>query len=280
MTTPTIPTAAPLPELVSARLACAREAARAAGERSLEAFGSLSIEVITKGDGSPVTAVDRACEAVVRDVVLGAFPDDAVLGEELGETPGGSGFRWIVDPIDGTASFIRGVPLYACLIGIEHRPSGAMVAGVIHMPALGETVWAGAGSGAWHVPRAGAEPRAARVSAAEDLSRACVVTTSPDYFRISGCAEVYDRLWRAAGMNRGWSDAYGPLLLATGRIDAMAEPHMHPWDAAALLPIIEEAGGRLTDWHGRRSIRHGTVLATNGRLHAPLLELLGSDAGG
>ena len=257
------------------RLQVALRAAAAAGRLTLEHFNRAELGVEFKGDGSPVTIADRAAETAIRERIALRFPTDAVVGEEHPDSPGTSGYTWILDPIDGTYSFVHGVPLYGTLIGIEHE--GKMVAGVIHMPALKETVYAAQGTGAWHVIGE-SEPVEARVSTTAPLADALVCTTSYDYYRQMGTPEVMDRIHHAAGHTRGWSDCYAAVLLATGRADAAIEPIVHPWDIAAIWPVIAEAGGRCTDWDGNDTIRGGTCVMTNGLIHDELLNLVATPA--
>jgi histidinol phosphatase-like enzyme (inositol monophosphatase family) len=259
----------PDPEILG-RLALAQRLAREAGGRTLDLFLSRSARVETKLDGTAVTEADRACERFLRDGIRAAFPTDAVLGEEFGLTDGPSGFRWILDPIDGTTSFVHGVPLYGTLVAVEH--AGRPVAGVIHMPALNETVFAARGHGAWHSSH-GSPPIPARVSTVDRLARSMVVTTSLDYFVPSGALDVWTAIRARAGATRGWSDCYAFLLVATGRAEAAVEPSVKLWDVAAVQPIIEEAGGLFSDWSGRPDATAPMCLASNGRIHAELLEL-------
>jgi len=255
------------------RLNLAVDLAHRAGRYSLERFGRRHRHD-TKADGSPVTEIDRAVEQLIREAIDSEFPGDVVLGEEMGQdapTPADGGYRWIIDPIDGTQSFMRGVPLYGTLIGIER--DGSVEAGVVHMPALGETVYAATGHGAFHHP-AGRDPEPARLTDTASLDEAMVVSTSPDYWRRSGRENAYDRLWRACGLNRGWSDCYGAVLLVTGRIDAWVEPVMAQWDSAPMHPIVREAGGRLTDWEGNEQLGDTPVLCANPALHEAIMPLL------
>jgi len=208
--------------------------------------------------------------------LLGRFPDDAFLGEETGGTPGTSGFEWIVDPIDGTKSFIRGVPLYATLVGC--RREGRGVLGVIAIPALDETVYAARGGGAWHVCGAAA-PVATRVSSRGSLREALLCSSDfTSFARWSGGADAgdaaRDRLEAACGVVRTWGDGYGYLLVATGRADVMVDPLLNAWDAAAVETVVTEAGGRFTDWAGRDRIDSGDGVATNGVLHDAMLACL------
>jgi histidinol phosphatase-like enzyme (inositol monophosphatase family) len=244
-------------------LAVALDAARAGGRRTLAHF-NRGTAVEWKTDGSPVTAADRESEAAIREVIARAFPDHAILGEEEGETPGDARWRWIVDPLDGTRTFVRGVPLYGTLIGVEVH--GEPVVGVIHLPALDETVAAARGEGCtWN-------GRPCRVSAVDRLDQALLVVT--DERTVRARSGAYDRLAARTQLQRTWADCYGYALVATGRAEVALDPIVNVWDCAALLPVVEEAGGRFTDWHGRRTIRGGESVATNGALHAEVLGLL------
>ena len=263
------------------RLAAALAAARRAGAETLRRFSDPALEVEVKHDLSPVTAADRAAEAILRRELLGRFPDDAFQGEETGTTSGTSGYEWVVDPIDGTKSFIRGVPLYATLVGC--RRGGTGVLGVIAIPALDEVVYAAAGAGAWHV-RGGAAPVAARVSARSTLEAALVCSSDFTSFSRWGGgaaagAAARARLEAEAGVVRTWGDGYGYLLVATGRADVMIDPLMNRWDAAAVETVVREAGGRFSDWSGGERIDAGDGLATNGILHADVLRLLAAPGG-
>ena len=259
-----------------ARLAAALEAVRAAATITLRWFRDPHLEVDTKSDRSPVTAADRAAEMLLRERLLAAFPGDGFLGEEFGAVAGTSGYEWIVDPIDGTKSFIRGVPLGATLVGCRHAGRGIL--GVIAIPALDETVHATVGGGAWH--RIGAAtPIRATVSRRADLATSLICTSDFTSFtrrsdRIGGAA-ARAALEQACQVARTWGDGYGYLLVATGRAEVMIDPLMNPWDAAAVEPVITEAGGRFTDWCGRPRIDGGDGLATNGIVHDPVLGLLG-----
>ena len=248
---------------VGPRLDLAVEAAREAGQITLEYFRREDLEVERKGDDSPVTVADRAAEEHLRRRIAEVFPDDAVVGEELPETAGTSGFRWILDPIDGTKSFIHGVPLYGTLIGVEHQ--GESVLGVILIPALDEYVYAAAGRGAWYV-RGNSAPRPAKVSRCPKLAEGLFVTSEVICFDEVDREQVYKRLEATARLTRTWGDCYGHLLVATGRAELMIDPYMSVWDAAALLPILQEAGGSFTDFQGRATIHSGEGIATNGRI--------------
>lgn len=269
-----MPTAGAQPDAaaVAARLQGAIEFARDAGGLTLRSFGGQGLDVERKRDGSEVTAADRQAEQRLRALIAEAFPGDGVLGEEFGETRSQSGWRWVLDPIDGTTSFVHGVPLYGTLIACEH--GGRTLAGVIHMPALGETVYASAGAGAWHVPAGGGQPRRARVSSVATIAEAMMCTTSFGYFRQAGLADAMGPLFERFGRTRGWSDCYAHVLCATGRIDAVVEPVLNPWDIAPMQVIYAEAGGRTSDWAGRPGAYNPNGIATNGLIHEELLGLL------
>ncbi|MCE9608025.1 MAG: histidinol-phosphatase [Planctomycetia bacterium] len=255
---------------LTARLDLAVAAARRAGDLTLTYFQRDDFVVETKADDSPVTVADRGAEQLLRDEIAAAFPHDGILGEELGEQPGTSGYRWILDPIDGTKSFISGVPLYGTLIGVEH--AGRSVVGVIHIPGLGETAYAAKGQGAWYV-KGNAAPRPARVSEKSALSESVFLTSEVKNFHRIGRYEAYDKLQAASRITRSWGDAYGYLLVAVGRAEVMVDPMMHVWDCAALQPVLEEAGGTFTDWNGVPTIHANNSIATNGRVFEEVLML-------
>lgn len=237
--------------------------ARAAGDLTLRWFRSKALVVDRKGDGTPVTDADRAAEAHVRSWLAEAYPDDAILGEEEGEVAGTSGRRWFIDPIDGTKAFTHGVPLFSTLLAVddEHGPA----VGVIHLPALGETVWAGRGLGAF------VDGRPARVSDRRDLAGSYLTTSGFDYWPEAALLAV-----RGSGMQmRTWGDGYGYALVATGRCEAMVDPVAAPYDLAPMPVLLGEAGGRFSDWTGAARIDGGSGLATNGHLHDEVMHLFG-----
>jgi histidinol phosphatase-like enzyme (inositol monophosphatase family) len=241
-------------------------AARRAGEIIMPYFqGEVAVE--TKGDGSPVTLADRGAEQELRRLINDRFPDDGVLGEEFGEQPGRSGRRWVLDPIDGTKAFVRGVPLFGVLIGLEQ--DGEPVLGVVHLAALDELVYAARGQGCWWLPsgrQADAPPRRAQVSSRAPLKDGLLLLASYEYFVKGDRAAAHERLLRASGHQRGWGDCYGHVLVATGRAEACVDPVMSLWDNAPLLPILVEAGGTFTDWKGNRTIASGEGISTNGKV--------------
>jgi histidinol phosphatase-like enzyme (inositol monophosphatase family) len=246
-------------------LHAAADVARHAGDVALGYFRSaLSVEA--KPDGSPVTAADRAAERAAREWIEAWFPRDGILGEEFGLAREGAARRWVIDPIDGTKTFVRGVPLWGTLVAAIE--GDAVLAGAAYFPALGEMLAAAPGSGCWW--NAG---RCA-VSSVSSIGSATVLTTDERFPHDAVQREAWRRLADRALVSRSWGDCYGYLLVATGRAEVMTDGIMSIWDAAPLLPIIEEAGGILTDWHGARTPFAGSVIATNRALATSVRELL------
>ena len=248
---------------------------RAAGELTLGWFNHPEIGLEHKHDGSPVTAADRAAERLLREEIVEALPDDALRGEEEEDRPGTSGRTWVIDPIDGTKAFTHGVGTFSNLLYMEDEHGPAI--GVINLPALGETIWAGRGRGCFH------DGSPCRVSDRADPSGSYLCTTgfhgwTPQMF---GAVD-------AAGLElRTWGDAYGYALVASGRVEAMFDPLLAWWDLAAMLVIIPEAGGTLTSWDGGDpAVENPAVenpdhpeyrwsaIASNGTFHDRLVELL------
>ena len=255
---------------ISTRLDYALDLAREVSGLILGFYQAENLPVERKRDSSPVTAADRGAEERIREGLAARFPGDAILGEEFGEQGGTTGFRWILDPVDGTKSFIHGVPLFGTLIGIEHE--GVCVAGVCHFPALRETAWGALGQGAWW--QVGDGPvRPARVSAVSQLSQATACFTTVQGYARVGRFDVFESLVNQAQLMRGWGDCYGHILVATGRADLMVDPLMNPWDAAALVPIVREAGGHFIDWLGNTSIYTGNGISVNNSLKSAILGL-------
>lgn len=253
------------------RLGAALRLAHTVGDLTLQSYGSGVHDVNVKDDGTIVTDTDRAAEQLARETIEHAFPTDTILGEEHGTRPGTSGWRWVLDPIDGTVSFAHGIPLYGVLIGLEY--DFIPVGGVIHLPAMAETVWGGRGQGAW-TTRGTDPPKAAQVSSVDRLADAMVCTTSYDYFRDADCGPLHERLCQASGSTRGWSDCSAHLLLATGRIDAVVEPLLSRWDISAVIAVIEAAGGRYSDFTGAADPACTAAIVSNGHLHDELLDLI------
>lgn len=258
------------PSTLNERLQLAIEIARQAGELTLQYFQQGNYQVEHKADHSPVTIADQQAEQLLREKITATFPNDGIVGEEYGEQEGSSGYCWVLDPIDGTKSFISGVPLYGTLVGVVHQQQS--VIGVIFMPALNEMVYAATGQGAWHV-RADGVPGPAHVSSTDSLSEATLVTTQIDSFANRQAMEAFHSLEKQTRIVRTWGDCYGYLLVATGRAEVMVDPVMNLWDAAAVQPVMLEAGGSFTDWQGNPSIQHGEGIGTNGQLLAEVLEI-------
>lgn len=245
------------------------ELTRGAGALTLQWFADADLRVDEKDDGSPVTAADRAAERWMREQLAQHCPHDTVVGEEEPTTEGTSGRRWIIDPVDGTKAFTRGVPLYSTLLAFEDEHGLAV--GVIGLPALGETVWAGRGRGCWI--DVGSEHRPARVSTTPTLKGAYLTTSSYGHW-----PEPALLACRRSGADlRTWGDGYGYALVATGRVDAMVDPEVNLYDVAAMPVILAEAGGRFTSVGGDPSPAAGSGVATNGLLHDELLTLLNRD---
>lgn len=262
--------AAPIDPDHKARLAVALDVARSAGDVGLHYFRSQRFNVETKSDGSPVTIADKECETHLRRAIESAFPSDGILGEEFPEKIGTSGYRWVIDPIDGTASFIHGVPLYGVLVGVEREMRS--VAGVVHMPALNETGYACRGGGTYFIER-GEQPRRTMVTETSQLAQATVCITGFEYFARSGRQRLITDLGTSCRRLRGWSDCYSHLLVATGRVDGVVDPVMNPWDSAASIVVVEEAGGRYTDFQGNATAHGGDALISNGAIHEELRAL-------
>lgn len=237
--------------------------ARQAGEITLGYF-QRGVTSDFKSDGTPVTVADREAETFLRDELQKRFPDDGLFGEEHGKRDGTSGRTWVLDPIDGTRAFVHGVPIWGVLVGLVTEAQGPVL-GVVHLPALGDTVWAHRGGGAfWN-------GRPSKVTTTNRLDQSLLLMTDvPDATTRERLAPLVD----AGGVRRTWGDCYGYVLVATGRADLMIDPVVNPWDVAAIQPIIEEAGGRFTDLGGEATYRGGNALATNGLLHAGALEHL------
>ena len=243
-------------------------AAREAGEVTLRYF-KRKFETRLKGKDNFVTQADLEAEELLRRRIAERYPEDAIVGEEGGESAGSTGRRWILDPIDGTYSFVHGVPFYGVLLGVEVE--GEPAVGVINLPALGEMIYAARGLGCfWN-----GEP--ARVSGTEKLEDALLLSTDFGSCARHGFGAAADELQRRAAQRRTWGDCYGYALVATGRADVMLDPALNVWDCAALLPVLEEAGGTFTDWQGRRSINSGNGVATNGALFREVMQIIGEN---
>jgi len=255
-----------MPENLRTTLDFIVETAYLAGRSTLALF-QTGVQADFKADRSPVTKADRQAEELIRARIEERYPDHAIVGEEFGrkETSGASP-RWFVDPIDGTKSFLRGIPLYAVLIGLEIE--GRVVAGAAYYPAMDEMLAAADGEGCWW------NGRRAHVSQVASLGSAWVSCTDPGSFYVTGRLPAWERLMRAAYVRGGWSDAYGYLLVATGRAEVMLDPVMNEWDCGPFPPIFREAGGFFGDWRGHETIYGGEALATTQTLLPEVLKLL------
>ncbi len=250
------------------RYEVALEAARKAGEFAMGYF-EAGVGVEWKQDHSPVTLADRGAEQLLRKTLLEKFPGDGFLGEEYGSTPGESGYRWIIDPIDGTRSFVRGVPIWATLVGLEYK--NELVAGVAHLPAMKQTYHALRGQGAFR------DDRKIHVSTVDNLRESHLYYSSITWFQRASKEKQFLDLIARTQRQRGFGDFYGFVLLAQGSGDIMIEYGVHAWDLGGLVPIIEEAGGKITAWDGIADIDRPDVLATNGRLHDEVIKIIQSD---
>jgi histidinol-phosphatase len=254
------------------RLEVAIDAARAAGAVALGYFRTgLAVEL--KGDRSPVTRADRECEQRIVEVLRRTFPDYGFVGEEFGDHGGASDSgaagarpKWIIDPIDGTKNFIRGIPYFATLIGLEE--DGEITAGVIYAPAVDDLLYAQRGHGAFD--RSGR----LQVSRVASLRDGMVVFGGIDIFRQGGYWNGFERLVRASGRQRGFGDYFGHTFVARGQAEAMVELDLKPWDLAAIKIVVEEAGGRFTDFTGTPTIYGSSAIASNGLVHDEILALL------
>jgi histidinol-phosphatase len=230
------------------------------------------LEIVTKPDRTFVTQADTAIERMIRERIVAAFPDHGLVGEEYGTEAGDAATRWYIDPIDGTHNFIRGVPLFGTLLAVEHE--GELQAAVLSAPALRERWWARRGGGAWARSADDDAPRRIHVSQVAALSDAQVLYGSGRDIEASGRAPGFRALLGEVWRERGFGDFWGYALLAEGAAEAMIEIELHTWDAAAPMVLVEEAGGRATDFDGRRAIDSGSFVVSNGILHDEVLDRL------
>lgn len=256
---------------LKARLELALSASKKASHLILKYYQSPELKVDRKSDDSPVTIADRGAEELLRAEITQAFPEDSILGEEFPPIEGTNEFKWILDPIDGTKPFTQGVPLFGTLMGLEEN--GKLVLGVCRFPALDEVVYAIKGEGTWWKIK-DQEPRRAKVSEKSQLSESVFCTTTMTRWEKIGKQKPYEHLCRNSYLTRGWGDCYGHILVATGRAEVMVDPVLSPWDAAALVPIVEEAGGHWIDFEGNPSIYTGNGLAVNAALKNEVLKII------
>jgi histidinol-phosphatase len=250
-------------------LEATQELARRTGSVALRHFRS-ALTVEAKFDGSPVTVADRDAEQAARQWIMQRFPDDGILGEEFGAHQPASKRRWLIDPIDGTKTFVRGVPLWGTLIAVCDGEQ--VLAGAAFFPAVDEIVAAAVGLGCWW------NGSKTHVSSTATIDAATVLTTDERFRRDRSKSDGWRRLADAAAVSRTWGDCFGYLLVATGRAEVMVDAVAAPWDAAPLLPVITEAGGIFTDWDGAPTAFGGSMIASNGNLGSLARELLGAGA--
>lgn len=233
-------------------------------------YYQAGVAVDYKADHSPVTIADRKAEELIRSRIEKAYPQHAIVGEEFGlKESQVASHRWIIDPIDGTKSFMRGVPLYAVLLGLEIE--GRVEVGAAYFPALDEMIAAATGLGCWW------NGRPAHVSSVTELKQAYFSTTSVKAFEKHGRMPAFNRLMRSCYYQTGWSDAYGYMLVATGRVEIMLDPVMSVWDCGPFPPIFSEAGGFFGDWKGNATIYSRESLATTPALLPQVLEQINPD---
>jgi len=241
------------------------EVARIAGDIAREYYGT-NPETRTKSDGSPVSVADINAERAAREWIELRFPEDGIMGEELPSVREGAARRWILDPIDGTYTFLQSVPLWGTLVAVAEGDS--VIAGAAYFPALGEIIAAARGEGCWW------NGSRTAVSTIATLAEARLVTTDARFLRDEARRERWTRLQNGARTMRTWGDCYGYLLVATGRADIMVDDVISDWDGAAFMPIITEAGGEFTDWRGRATPFGGDAIATNAKLGTIVRDIL------
>lgn len=256
---------------IQTRLDFVREHTMDCAKLALDWFRTDEADPEEKADGSPVTIADRAIETELRRRIAEAFPDDTVRGEEFPDTEGTSGYEWIIDPIDGTVSFVHGVPLFGTMIGVLDR--GVPTIGAIAMPCLDEMVLGAIGHGATHV-RAGHPDTPLHLRGTDSLDESVVVITAPRCFIDAGLWTLYEQIVRQGKVVRGWSDCYAFVLLVTGRADAVVETGVNLWDLAPVPPLVQEAGGRWSDFDGAPRVDTGTMICGSAGVHAQLLGVI------
>jgi histidinol-phosphatase len=249
----------------STYLEAAAEVARVAGEVALSHYRQ-KVHIETKNDGSPVTIADRDAETAARQWIEERFPHDGILGEEFPDVRPDSKYRWIIDPIDATKSFVRGVPLWGTLVAVAEGHD--IIAGAAFFPAVSEIIVAADGCGCWW------NDERARVSSVAELSEATILTSSIPFSTAATLTARWNRLEQSVNASRTWGDCFGYLMVATGRAEVMADPVLSSWDIAAFLPIVREAGGVVTDFRGDITAFGGSAIATNRALAEKVRGLL------
>jgi histidinol-phosphatase len=258
---------------VAEDVALALELADLADEITIDRFGAADLAVETKPDATPVTEADTAVERAVRERVAAVRPGDVVVGEEYGTPSNDSARRWIVDPIDGTSSYLRGAPVWATLLALQ--VSDELTVGVVSAPALGRRWWASRGSGAFVRSGDRGDARELHVSDVRELSGAQLCFGGLEEWEEVGRVESLIELGRACWRSRGFGDFWGYMIVAEGGAEIMLDPIVSVWDLAAPLVIVEEAGGRFTDFSGARTAAGGDALGTNGHVHEAALGIIG-----
>jgi histidinol-phosphatase len=254
-------------------LAVALALAHEADLIAIDRYRAQDLDVQLKPDRTQVTDADTRVERMIREHLAQARPDDPILGEELGGgDPHAPGRQWIIDPIDGTSNFVRGVPIWGLLLALV--VDGVPQVGVVSAPALGRRWWGATGLGAW-VEEEGHPPRRITVSAIDDLADATLSYNSIQQWDGAGRLDQLIALSRRVGRTRAFGDLWSYMLLAEGAIDIAGEFDLKPWDLAALIPIVREAGGSITDAEGGGRLDAGSVIASNGALHPAVMDLLG-----
>jgi histidinol phosphatase-like enzyme (inositol monophosphatase family) len=243
----------------------ALDAAWQAGRFTLGHF-QTGVGVERKADNSPLTIADQQAEQLLRRMIQEQWPEHGIIGEEYGRSTTDSPYTWVIDPIDGTKSFICGVPFYANLLALLEGEEAIL--GVAYFPALNEMVYGVKGGGAFF------NGRRARVSAVDKLADAVLLSSELNYFEPAGKQAGWQQLCGATYMQRTWGDAYGYAMVATGRAEVMVDASMKLWDCAPWRVILEEAGGTFTDWQGKATIHGGESIATNGRLLEQVMQLV------
>jgi histidinol-phosphatase len=241
------------------------EVAGIAGDIAMEYYGTNPATRI-KSDGSPVSVADTSAEAAAREWIEKHFPKDGIVGEELPTVRESAARRWIIDPIDGTYTFLQSVPLWGTLVAVAEGEN--VIAGAAYFPALAEIIVAARGEGCWW------NGSRAAVSSVAELAESRLVTTDARFLRDEARRDRWVRLQNGARTMRTWGDCYGYLLVATGRADIMVDDVISDWDGAAFMPIITEAGGEFTDWRGRATAFGGDAIATNGKLGGIVRDIL------
>jgi histidinol-phosphatase len=240
-------------------LELALELADIADAVSMARYGQADLQVTTKPDMTPVSDADQSVERALRARLAEARPDDTLLGEEYGGSMG-EGRAWVIDPIDGTKNFVRRVPVWATLIALTQ--DGAATVGVVSAPALGRRWWAARGQGSWRIEN-GSSPLPNRVSAVADIADASLSYSDDEGWERNSFLNLHDSVWRS----RAYGDFWSHVMVAEGCVDIACEPVLNLWDMAALVPVVEEAGGLMTTWSGDPALEGSSALTTNGLLH-------------